>query len=208
MSTQANFPLATNSYLVKRGDENYYKKDEIKTNLNDAGWSLRGGVWQKTIDYKRITLELNLVVKSKDQRRVKIAEYIKNEFAKQGIIINIIGVSNKEYGKYLKDKNYDMILCEATTSIAPDLRTFFGDGNLANFTNNETKEIMNYIGNITEENELKEKYQKLYDIYNDEVPYIGIARNKISVITNTYLTGKIGAKWYNLFFGFNEWYTN
>ena len=101
-----------------------------------------------------------------------------------------------------------MILCEATTSISPSLNTYFGNGNLASFTNNETKEIMDNINNITEEDKLKENYQKLYNIYNEEVPYIGIARNKIAVITNTYLTGEIGAKWYNLFFGFKDWYTS
>ena len=204
----ANFPLSTNSYLVRKGDENYYKKDEIKTNLNNSGWTLRNGVWQKTVNYKRTMLELNLVVKEKDSKRVKVAQYIKSEFAKQGIIINIIKASNEQYGNYLNNKNYDMILCEATTSITPDLRTFFGSGNLANFSNDETREIMDNIGNITEENRLKESYQKLYDIYNNEVPYIGIARNKILVITNTYLTGQIDARWYNLFFGFKDWYTS
>ena len=85
---------------------------------------------------------------------------------------------------------------------------YFGEGNLANFSNNETSEIMNYINNISDEEELKTKYQKLYEIYNEEVPYIGIARNKIAVITNSYLSGEIRARWYNLFFGINEWYTS
>ena len=67
---------------------------------------------------------------------------------------------------------------------------------------------MNYIGNITDEKELQSKYQRLYEIYNEEVPYIGIAKNKIKIITNSYLTGNINSRWYNLFFGFKEWYTS
>ena len=208
MYSVANFPLSTNSYLVKRGDEGYYKLDDIENNLKESGWALRAGIWQKTVDYKRIRLELNLVVKSKDEKRVKTANYIKDKFAENGIIVNVIEVSNKEYKNYLKNKNYDMILCEFTQSITPSLATFLGDGNLSNFYNQEVKEIMNYIGNITDEKELQSKYQRLYEIYNEEVPYIGIAKNKIKIITNSYLTGNINSRWYNLFFGFKEWYTS
>ena len=208
MYTVANFPLTINNYLVKTGEENYYKKDEVKTHLSAGGWTQRSGTWQKTIDYKTVRLELNLVVKAKDTRRVKVAGYIQKTLSEQGIIINIIQASNKDYKNYLNNKNYDMILCESTISITPDLSTYFGNENLANFSNNETSEIMNYINNITDEQELKTKYQKLYEIYSEEVPYIGIARSKIAVITNSYLSGEIRARWYNLFFGINDWYTS
>lgn len=208
MYSVANFPLTLNNYLVKTGEENYYNKNEIKTQLTASGWSFRSGIWQKTIDYKRVRLELNLVVNAKDSYRVKVAEYIKKSLSEQGIILNVIQASNKQYKNYLNNKNYDMILCESTISITPDLSTYFGNGNLAFFSNNEVSEIMKYINNITDEEELKSKYQELYAIYNEEVPYIGIARNKIAVITNSYLSGEIKARWYNLFFGFNEWYTS
>ena len=95
-----------------------------------------------------------------------------------------------------------------TSSITPDLTNYFAGGNLANFNNNEVKEILGVLNNITNEEELKTKYKKLYEIYEEEVPYIGIARSKIYVITNTYLNGEIDARWYNLFFKFKDWYKN
>lgn len=208
MYSVANFPLTLNNYLVKTGEENYYNKDDIKIQLALAGWTLRGGTWQKTINYKTVRLELKLVVNGQDSNRLKVAQYIQKALNEQGVIVNIIRASEEDYRNYLNNKNYDMILCESTTSIAPDLSTYFSSGNLANFFNNEVSEIMNYINNITEEEELKSKYQKLYEIYNEEVPYIGIARNKIAVITNSYLSGEIRARWYNLFFGFKDWYTS
>ena len=67
-------------------------------------------------------------------------------------------------------------------------------------------EIMQYIGNITDENELKQKYQRMYDIYNEEVPYIGIARNTILAVRNTNLVGEVKANWYNMFYNIKEWY--
>lgn len=203
----ANFPILSKSYLVKGSNENSYKVDETRKKLESAGWNLKNGEWRKIINYKTTILEFNLVVNS-DDKRVNLANYIKNILEEQGIFVNVIRVSSEEYENYLKNKNYDMILCETTSSISPDLTTYFGNDNVSNFSNNEVKEIMEYAHNITEENKLKEKYQKLYEIYNNEVPFLGIARNKIYVITNSYLTGEIKGEWYNLFFGIKEWYTN
>lgn len=202
----ANFPLAKNSYLVDDQNDNYFDLGSMEKYLNESGWRLRSKRWQKTINYRTTSLELNLVVRA-DSNRIGVAEYIKNTLAEQGITIDIIVASKSDYNNYLKNKNYDMILTEITNSISPDLSTYFADGNLANFNNSESKEIINDVKNITDESELKNKYQRLYEIYDDQVPYIGIGRNKIYVITNSYLNGDIKSQWYNLFFNFKNWYT-
>ncbi len=205
--TRANFPLNTNSFLVEDKVENYFDTEETNKLLKEAGWNLRRNQWQKIIDYRTAKLEFSLVVKN-NTNRTQVAEYIKNALENQGILVNIIKASSSDYNKIIENKQYDMLLCEVTTSISPDLSTYFENGNLANFSNDETNEIMGYIDNITDEAELKTKYQKLYEIYNNETPYIGLARNKIYVITNSYLTAEIEAKWYNLFFKFKDWYTS
>lgn len=205
--TKANFPLNTSSYLVEDSNENPFNIDEFERLLRESGWTMRNKHWQKVIDYKTTNLELTLVVKS-NTTRANLADYLKTKLAERGITINVIKASNGDYQKYLQNKNYDMILCESTIPIAPDLTTYFGDGNLANYSNDEVKEIMSYIDNITDEEELKSKYKKLYELYNNDVPYIGIARSKIYVITNTYLSGDIDSRWYYLFFNFKEWYTS
>ena len=73
---------------------------------------------------------------------------------------------------------------------------------------NDVSEIMKYVNNITNEDELKTKYQKIFEVYSEEVPFIGIARSKVYVITNSYLHGDIKSKWYDLFFNFKDWYTS
>ena len=203
----ANFPVSAKNYLVNYTNKNNLNIGEIESKLKENGWLMVKGQWRKIIDYKATYLELNLVVK-KDSKRKDVANYIREFFGNQGIMINVIQVSNDEYKKYLENKNYDLILCEATESITPDLTSYFGENNLANFENGETKEIMKYIDNITDENELKSKFQKLYDINDNEVPYIGIARNKMYIITNSYLSAKIDARWYNIFYNFKDWYTS
>ena len=201
------FPLNTASYLINHGEENYYNFEEKNNLLGSSGWEWKNGVWQRLINYRTNMLELNLVVRASDGTRCRAAEDIKNQLAEQGILVNIIYADDSTYNSYLNNMNYDMMLCSIEQPIAPDLSTYFGNNNLANFNNQEVNEIMGAINNITDENELKQKYQRLYEIYNDEVPYIGIARNKIIALKNTNLEGEIKANWYSMFYNIGEWYT-
>ena len=175
--------------------------------LASSGWELKKGTWQKNINYKTNSIQLNLLVRANDSARVRAAEDIKNQLQEQGILINIIYAGDSEYSSSINNKNFDLALCSVEQSIAPDLTSFFGNKNFANYSNSEVNEIMNQINNMTDENELKAKYQRLYEIYNDEVPYIGIARNKILAIKNTNLIGEVKANWNNLFYNIGEWYT-
>ena len=202
----ANFVLNTNNYLINREDENYYNLGETSNTLNSMNWLIRNGVWQKSIDHVARKLEFNMIVKVSDSNRIEIAKNIRDQLAKQGIVINLVGASDEDYNAYLINKNYDMILCSSDLAVAPDLNTYFGGNNLANYSNEEVNEIINAINNITDENELKSKYQRLYEIYNGEAPYIGIARNKIRVFTNVDLVGEIKSNWINLFYGIKDWY--
>ena len=206
MFKETNFIISQNNYLVEQNNENFYNLDEKNNLLQASGWILKNGVWQKMINNKWTMLELNLVVRTTDSIRCKAAEDIKNQMQEQGIVINIIYADDNSYNSYLNNINYDMMLCSIEQPIAPDLNTYFGYNNLANFNNKEIKDIISNISNITDENELKSKYQRLYEIYNEEVPYIGLARNKILTVKNTNLVGEIKANWYNMFYNIDEWY--
>ena len=204
--TTSNFPLSTNNYLITREEENYYNLGEVSNILNNDNWLIRNGIWQKYIDYNTRRLEFNLVVRVSDSNRVEIAKRLRDQLLNQGIVLNLIGVSDEGYYDYLNNKNYDMILSSSNIPIAPDLKTYFGDNNFANYYNDEAMNILNEINNITDENELKVRYQKLYDIYNRDVPYIGIARSKMYVLTNYDLVAEIKSNWLNLFYGVQDWY--
>ncbi len=206
MYKEASFLLNKGNFLVNEQENNFYNIDEKNNLLTSSGWELKNGIWQKMINYKWNSIQLGLVVKASDYERTKAAEDIKNQLADQAILVNIIYASDQEYNNYINNKNYDMIICDISQPIAPDLTTYFGTSNLANYNNSEVSEIMSSIKNITDETELKNKYQRLYEIYNEDVPYIGIARNKIKVAKNTNLVGEIHANWYNMFYNINEWY--
>lgn len=204
---KANFPLNTSHYLLNLEEDDFYNLEGGNAFLSSNEWGLRNNEWRKSIDNKIAKLEINLVVRATDGARVRAAENIKNQLINQGVIINIIYAQDGDYWSYLQNRNYDMILCSMNLPIAPDLTTLFLDNNFANYNNDDIKNIIRYLDNMTNEEELKNSYKKIYDAYNNEVPYIGICRNKMKILTSTRLVGEIKANWYSIFHNVNEWYT-
>ncbi len=63
-------------------------------------------------------------------------------------------------------------------SYSPDLNTLYAENNLANYKNEEIFEILTNINNTTDGTILKEKYNRLIEISQEDVPYISMCRNK------------------------------
>lgn len=205
----AKFPLEYGSYLYKGTHPGIdYNVEQAKQSLIDGGWEYKYGNWQKVVNYKTQKLALNLVVKASNAAQNLIAENIKAQLELQGIKINIIYASDEQYQNYKQNKNYDMILCNMYLPLSPNLNTFFGEGNLANYTSEELTQIMSEVKNTNDENILKEKYEKLEEIYNTQVPYISLTNNKYNVLYNSNLVGDVAPNWYSLFYNVEGWYKN
>ena len=204
----------TSSFLLDYGNWIYqeqdsstgYNPDQAKQVLQEAGWTYKSKFWQKTENRKTIRLSLNLVVKASDSTRVAVAQNIKQQLANQGIEMNIIQANDEQYTNYLNNKNYDMILCSINLSLSPDLTTFFGSNNLANYANDEVNNIMNEVKNTTDENVLRERYKRLGEIYKNEVPYLSLYNNKFTVAYSTSLVGDVAPTWYDVFNNIENWY--
>ena len=106
----------------------------------------------------------------------------------------------------MSEGNFDLILTGIQCSFSPSLNTFFGNGNIARYYNQEVSEIMNVISNTNDEKTLYEKYSRLYDIYLEEAPYIGLYRNTDIVIYNQGLVGNIKPNTFNLYYNIEKWY--
>ena len=149
---------------------------------------------------------MNFVVKSTDTTRINVAENIKTQLENQGIRVNLIKANNEQYNNYLKNKNYDMILCSINLSISPDLSTFFGDNNLANYSNDEVRNLMNEVKNSTDENKIKENYKRLEEIYKTDIPYLSLYNNKYTVAYSTGLFGNMEPNWFYQFYNIKDWH--
>lgn len=88
---------------------------------------------------------------------------------------------------------------------SPDLRRYFGEGNLANYSNNEAFDILRDIYNISDEKIFKEKYKRLQEIYEADRPYIGLYFSRNVVIFNKKLKTTSNYTWYNIFYDIQNW---
>ena len=183
-----NFPI-----LIKQNEINSFDLNKAKNILIENGFSNK-------------ILKFNLVVNKENEGRCKASEQIKESLEKIGIKINIIKVNNYSYKTYLKNKNYDMLLTGRIISNSPNLEAYFGDENLSNFENEETKQILKDINNMGESEGVEEKYKQLYNIYTKEVPFISLYSNSLFILTNQKLKGDMSCNWYNLFYNIDKWY--
>lgn len=202
---KSSFPLDYGNWL-NSSNQDEFNIDKVNQILLENGWEYKYNYWRKTENYKTLKLNFNLVVKASDTKKVEIADKIKNQLEEIGIKITIIKANDNQYSSYLQNKNYDIILCCSTQSISPDLSTYFGENNLANYLNEESIKITNELKNITDEKILKEKYAKLVQIYETEIPYISLFYNYSIVAYNSKLVGNITPNWYNIFYNISGWH--
>lgn len=214
----SNFPLDYGTWIYQAQDGLGYDMEQARQLLTEEGWTLRNNVYQKglasttanTRNRRRTStsaqqLQLNLLIKASDSTKVAIAENIKQQLANEGIVINVVQSNDENYTANLNARSYDIVLCTINTSPSPNMDLFFGDGNLANYTNDQVTELMKEVKNTTDEDTLKNDYQKLSEIYKNEVPYISISTNKYSVAYSTALIGEFSPNWFSSFYNVNTW---
>ena len=192
----ANSPLDYGSYLYKNEGQISFNQDEAKRTLLDGGWTYASNRWQKNINGYVRNITLSLVVNQNSEERVRVAENIKSQLADVGIKINVVKVNDDKYYDYLNNKNYQMILTGVTNSVNPDLTYFYGNGNISNYYN---EEVLSKINSI-------DSYSDVQKIVNEEVPHIGLYRNRGTLILNLNVGGDFAPNSAFLYYNFYKWY--
>ena len=204
--TVANYPISEKSYLL---EDRVYKKnntEKAKEILKNAGWKFVYGLWQKEINGVTKTINIDLAVSKNNTQRIKVAEEIKKQLEAVGIKINIVKISETQYANYLNNHEYEMLLTGIYSPISPNLSEILGKNNLANYENEEVQSILNDLKSINDDNTIKQKYNRIFEIYEDEIPYIGLYCNNDLIAYSTNLLGDINPNWYGIFYNFSNWY--
>lgn len=198
----ADFPIDYGSYFYNSENIFEYNIDKAKSILVENGWIYKNNTWKKG----NSILEFNLIVRKDNQKRVIVAERIKNQLQEIGIIINIVKVNESRYNSYIKNKNYDIILTGNIISNNPSLDTFLGENNISNFYNEQVKNLLYEIKSIDNKEILKDKYLQIEQIYKQEIPFISLYFNSLFILSNPRLKGDLSHNWYNLYYNIDNWY--
>lgn len=198
----SNFSLDMGCWLYTKDLNISVDTEQANQLLASSGWERSNNSWVR--DRKR--LSLSLTVNTNNELRVRAAENIKEQLENFGIPVTIQYLSAENYADAINNRNYEMVLTGIRLGYSPNLTTFFGDGNIANYYNGEVAEIMDIVSNTNDENTLYEKYNRLYDIYLEEVPYIGVYRDTNLIVYHQSLVGNIKANEFNIYHNIDKWY--
>jgi len=199
------FPIDYGSYLYNTEQEEIgYNLIKTKEALTESGWEYKNRTWVKSNDNG--ILDFDLVVNEKNEKRVEVAENIRSQLATIGIKIRIRRVNDITFENYLINKDYDLILTGNISPIFPDLNTYLGPDNLSNYEKEEVLEIISEVGTIQNQEILEEKYKRLIEIYNEDMPFISLYFNSNIILYKSNLKGNLEHNWYNLFYNIGGWY--
>lgn len=67
-------------------------------------------------------------------------------------------------------------------------------------------ELLQNANIIKDSKEQKDIFQKIYNLYKEDIPFIGLYRNKNITITSQGLYGTIEPNNYTTFYGLETWY--
>ena len=202
----SKFPLNYGNWLYNVPTTNEYNLELAKNTLLENGWEYKYKNWQKYQNYTTQRLNFRLVVKNSNEQAVAVAELIKTQLEELGMKITVVKASDSQYSDYLKNKSYDLIIVGKNITANPDMSSYLGNDNLANYNNEELINITNEVKNITDEKTLREKYNRIADVYSSEAPYISLYNNYSIVAYSSDLRGQFAPNWFNIFLNFETWH--
>lgn len=203
----AEFPLDYSNWIyTSQAVSSGYNPEQVNAILTENQWELRNELWQKKVNYTTIKTNVDLIVNSSNEYRCLIADNIKEQLGVVGIDVTVRKVNDTQYQNYLKNRNYDMIIMGTNIGFSPNLNTYLGEDNYSNYINEELNIILSEVKNISDENLLKEKYARIYEIYKSEIPFISLYFNKNIVCYSQNLMGDISPNCYNIFYNIENWY--
>lgn len=202
-----NFPLDYGSWLYSEEmASSSYNPEQAKQILIESGWEFKNNVWQKYINGKTMRIKFNLLVNSDNSYRINVAELIRQNLETVGIQAQVSSLDLNTYLSALDNRNYDMAIAGTNVSLIPDLKTYFGEVNLANYYNEDVQNTMNSIKQTSDDKELEEKYKSIVKHYNEDVPYISLYINKATLLYSSKLNGSMAPTTYNIFNNIDNWY--
>lgn len=204
--TPSNFSLDMGSFLYSDMLNVESNSDEAKQILLNDGWEYKNNLWYKVIDGKTQILSFTIIVNNNNDLRKAVAQNLKEQYANFGITVNIQEVDSNRYVDILNNKAYEVIIAGLECGYSPNVETFFGNNNLANYSNDEIKNLLLEVSNTQDENTLKEKYKRIYEIYLEEAPYFGLYRETDFLVYNQSLVGSLKPNVFNIYQNIEKWY--
>lgn len=158
------------------------------------GFKKKNKVYTKIENKEQIKLELTLLVNSKDNEKVQIANKIKNNLAAVGISVNIEKLTDKKIAKRVNSGDYDLVLATVNLNKNPNIQ--FVSKYMCGTENVNIAQEQVKVGNTLT---IAKDIQNLQNALSNEIAYIGICASTNYVIYSKNIIGLDSVSFMNVF---------
>lgn len=215
-ATQAEYPLVNSSWLAGANPVmTTNNTSKAKSIIANAGWSNSGnGTLHNYINGSYTTLNLELLVNSDNQIRVGVANKIAAQLKTVGINVTVKSVDWETENNLIKNKNYDMAILGWEISSVPDVAFAYSTKdiatglNISGYSNTAVDELLNKINLENDSVKKKTLYSDLFNIINQDMPYVGLYFYNYAVLYSRRVSGALSPCSWNRFNDLPNWYLN
>lgn len=141
----------------------------------DAWTDRDNGGYTRRLNGQRQYLDLDLLVNSENEEKVKIAQAIADNFNRYGVKTKLIKLPYEQYAARVESKQYDLFIGEYNLPPTQDMSVLLGNGNVFNYANENMQSLISQIGMTSEPEQLKELYGQFGEMFTAEMPFVPIA---------------------------------
>jgi peptide/nickel transport system substrate-binding protein len=197
-----------------------YDPGKAKELLVEGGWQENSNGLYKTINGRKVLLELELLVNEDNRLRLKVADKISEQLKRIGISLIVKAVPWEQEMTLIDASKYDMALVGCRIPSVPDISFLYSDVYTAPVMSGSTEAVRNiagyhnadidsYIGKIlteTDEDHRKALFFNMKQMLDDDIPYAGLYFYNNAVLYNMRIRGNLSPHIWNCLNNLAEWY--
>lgn len=155
------------------------------------------------LDFEGNTVSLKILINSDNQKHIKIADMLKNDFEKLGIGLEVVMQPSAEYKNNINNHNYDLFIAEVKLTPNNDISELISYSKLNSFVDDGTL-MQAYNSFMLSELECEE-FETYFDM---KTPFVPIAYlNKTAECSRSVSGVKVSTE-YDVFYNFSNFKIN
>lgn len=194
----SDIPIHMNSKSSVSNAE--YDIEKAKQILINAGWTQIQGAWQKEIEDKKYSLHFTMLVNAENEKKIAVAEKIKNNLAEIGIPITISKTSIENIKKYISEDKFELALLSLDIKNEMFTCSLVEENSELNYSNYSSDAMKSIIESLkVDKSNYDENIYSYALLFKNDAPYIGLYFKTSTILTNKSVKGNIEPTWSNCF---------
>ena len=184
-----NYPVNPKFSFYPSNGGNLLKDDgTAEKTMKDAGWKKdKNGTYFYADNVGMTYFSVNILANSDDTECMKTASEISESMTEMGMKNTLITCSTQEFNDRILVGNYDMYIDKTTLLQNNDLSPLLSSGNKLNFSDEETDILLMQTATVSNPEERKAIYDKLFSRIKEISPIAPVCFLKESLITSAKL---------------------